>query len=85
LPNTIKKESSGTDFEGIVATLGQIKDNRNNVFGDFSSFGVDVLKGIGLGKMGVSILGEEADLFKDTINTGEFKELSESMQLRNDE
>jgi hypothetical protein len=85
LPNTIKKESSGTDFEGIVATLGHIKDNRNNVFWDFSSFGVDVLKGIGLGKMGVSILGEEADLFKDTINTGEFKELSESMQFRNDE
>ncbi len=85
LPNSIKKESIGTDFEDIVAALGGIKDTRNNVFGNFASFGADIPKGVGLGKMGVSILGEEADLFKDAINTGEFKALFESMQLRNDE
>lgn len=85
LPNTIKKESIGTDFEDIVAALGGIKDTRNNVFENFASFGADIPKGVGLGRMGVSILGEEADLFKDAINTGVFKALFEAMQLRNDE
>lgn len=70
---------------GFVTTLGEIKDTRYNVFGSFFSFGVDELNGVGLGKMGVSIFGEEADLFKDVINTGEFKALFESMQLRNDD
>jgi len=95
LPNTIKTENSGTDFENFVATLGKIKNTRNNVFENFSGFGADGLNGAGLEKMGGSILGEEAtkvaqglskaDLFMDVINTRGFEELFKSMQVRNDE
>jgi hypothetical protein len=60
--NNIKKVSSGTDYPDFAATLGEIRDTKNNIFEDVASFGVDVLKGVvGLAKTGVSILGEEAE------------------------